>query len=283
MTHAVAAIQCILETAMATSTRIAWLGVAVAMFTAPILHSEIHDVLKSAEIEAGLAKVPGAITIHRSPTLSISLHSQEGAASTAENHTDTDEVIFIRRGSGSLWLDNQRHDIGAGDVINIRRGRAHRIDATGRIEYVAVRIAPVGKGPLAVGIRPPPHTMGDVLRSFAIDQTFAKFASNQPIHSAPNFTMNYVIYSGRVGPWESHHGCVDIYFLKIGTAVAQLGGHITNETEESPGEIRGTGVTGARRLEVGPGDVVLIPRDTAHHMDPGAGKLGYLLMKIWAE
>jgi len=27
----------------------------------------------------------------------------------------------------------------------------------------------------------------------------------------------------------------------------------------------------------------LIPRDTAHHMDPGAGKLGYLLMKIWAE
>ena len=46
---------------------------------------------------------------------------------------------------------------------------------------------------------------------------------------------------------------------------------------------RGVGVTGARRHEIGPGDIVLIPRDTAHHIDPGTGKLGYLLMKIWAE
>jgi mannose-6-phosphate isomerase-like protein (cupin superfamily) len=261
-----------------------WFVIALAISAAPALQSEIHDVLKSAEIETGLAKAKGSLTIHQRPNFSISLHSKEGAASPPETHDDADEVLFIRRGSGSLWLESRRYEIGGGDVINVRRKTAHRIDVSaGRIEYVAVRIFPTGEGHPASGIRPAPRTMPDVLRASEINETFAKFDTNQPIHSAPNFTMNYVIYSGRVGPWEAHHGCVDIYFLKIGTAVAQLGGHIADAKEESPGEPRGSGVTGARRHEIGPGDIVLIPRDTAHHMDPGAGKLGYLLMKIWAE
>jgi mannose-6-phosphate isomerase-like protein (cupin superfamily) len=125
--------------------------------------------------------------------------------------------------------------------------------------------------------------MPDVLRGSEISDTFAKFESNQPIHSAPNFTMNYVIYSGHAGPWEAHKGCVDIYFLKIGTATSELGGQIRNAKEESPGEIRGDGVTGARRYSVGPGDIVVIPRETAHHMAPTSAKLGYVLLKVWAE
>ncbi len=264
--------------------RVMWLGVALAVSAAPAVRGEIHDVLKNAEIEARLAKVKGSLIIHERPNFSISLHSLEGAASADENHNDADEIIFIRRGSCSLRLDGHNYQIGSGDVINVRRNKAHRIDASsGRIEYLAVRIIPTGENGTATGIRPAQRIMPDVLRASEIDETLAKFDTNQPIHSAPNFTMNYVIYKSRVGPWEAHHGCVDIYFLKTGTAVAQLGGRITNGKEESPGEIRGSGVTGARRHDIGPGDVVLIPRDTAHHMDPGAGKLGYLLMKIWAE
>jgi mannose-6-phosphate isomerase-like protein (cupin superfamily) len=193
-------------------------------------------------------------------------------------------VLFIRHGSGSLRLDNRRYEVGPGDVINVRRKTAHQLDApSGRIEYVAVRIFPTGESGSAAGIRPSARVMPDVLSASEIGATFSKFDSNQPIHSALNFTMNYVIYKSRVGPWEAHHGCVDIYFMRIGTAVAQIGGHIRDAKEESPGEPRGSGVTDARRHEIGPGDIVLIPRDTAHHMDPGAGKLGYLLMKIWAE
>jgi len=37
-----------------------------------------------------------------------------------------------------------------------------------------------------------------VLRASEIAETFAKFDANQPIHSAPNFTMNYVIYRALV-------------------------------------------------------------------------------------
>jgi mannose-6-phosphate isomerase-like protein (cupin superfamily) len=264
--------------------RMKWLVAVLVISRAAALRSEIHDVLKNAEIEASLAKVKGSSIIHDRPNFSISLGSQEGGSGALETNNRTDEVLFIRRGSGSLWLEDRRYDISSGDVINVRRKTAHHIDApAGRIEYVAVRILPAGEGPPASGIRPAPHIMPDVLHGSEIDETFAEYASNQPIHSAPNFTMNYVIYSGHAGPWEAHRGCVDIYFLNIGTATAQLGGRIRNAKEESPGEIRGDGVTGGRSYSVGPGDIVVIPRETAHHMEPASAKLGYLLVKVWAE
>jgi mannose-6-phosphate isomerase-like protein (cupin superfamily) len=264
--------------------RVVWFAAALAISGAAALRSEIHDVLKSGEIEASLAKVKGFSTIHQRSNYSISLGSQEGAAGAPETHGDADEVLFIRRGSGSLWLGDRKYEIGSGDVINVRRGAARRIAASsGRIEYVAVRIVPAREGHSVSGIRPAARVMPDVLRASEIADTFAKFESNQPIHSAPNFTMNYVIYSGHAGPWEAHRGCVDIYFLKIGTATSELGGQIRNAKEESPGEPRGDGVTGARRYSVRPGDIVVIPRETAHHMQPTSAKLGYLLLKVWAE
>jgi len=264
--------------------RVTWFAAVLAISGGVTLRSEIHDVLKSAEIEAKLAKVKGTLIIHQRPNFSISLGSQEGGAGRLETHGGADEVLFVRRGSGSLTLGDHKYEIGSGDVINLSRKTAHRIDApSGRLEYVTVRMIPIHEGRPASGIRPAPRIMPDVLRASEIEETFAKFESNQPIHSAPNFTMNYVIYSGHAGPWEAHRGCVDIYFLKIGTATSQLGGQIRNAKEESPGEIRGDGVTGARRYSVGPGDIVVIPRDTAHHMDPTSAKLGYLLVKVWAE
>jgi mannose-6-phosphate isomerase-like protein (cupin superfamily) len=264
--------------------RVMWFAAALAIGGATTLRSEIHDVLKSAEIEASLAKVKGSSIIHQRPNFSISLGSQEGGAGAVETHGDADEVLFIRSGSGWLWLEDRKYEIIAGDVVNVKRKTAHRFyTELGRIEYVAVRIVPAREGPAASGIRPGPRIMPDVLRASEISETFAKFESNQPIHSAANFTMNYVIYSGHAGPWEAHRGCVDIYFLKIGTATSELGGQIRNAKEESPGEIRGDGVTGARRYSVGPGDLVVIPRETAHHMEPTSAKLGYLLLKVWAD
>jgi mannose-6-phosphate isomerase-like protein (cupin superfamily) len=264
--------------------RVMWFAAALAISGTTALRSEIHDVLKSAEIDASLAKVKGSSIIHQRPNFSIALGSKEGGAGAPEKNDGADEVLSIRSGSGSLWLGDRKYEIGSGDFINVKRGTPHRIDApSGPIEYVAVRIVPAREGHTASGIRPGPRTMPDVLRASEITETFAKFESNQPIHSAPNFTMNYVIYSGHAGPWEAHKGCVDIYFIKMGTGSCQLGGQIQNAKEESPGEPRGDGVTGARRHAVGPGDIVVIPRETAHHMEPTSAKLGYVLLKVWAD
>src|ERR1700682_4243311 len=171
--------------------RIIWFAAALAISGAAALRSEIHDVLKSAEIDASLAKVKGYSIIHQRPNFSIGLGSHEGGAGAPEKNDGTDEVLSIRRGSGSIWLAGRKDEISAGGFVNVKLGTPHRIEApSGRIEYVAVRIVPAREGRSPSGIRPAPRTMPDVLRASEIAETFAKFDSNKPIHSAPNFTMN---------------------------------------------------------------------------------------------
>ena len=256
--------------------------------------AEIRDLRKSTEIDALLARASKDAALHERPHYSLWLLVRSGKAGPPETHQNTDEILVVRRGSAVISLSPapgaangrpERLEVGAGDVIKIPAGTAHQIDPGGsRLESVAVRIASVSASvPARTGIRPAEHQMPNLLKKSEIDATFAKFDSNQPIHSAPNFTMNYVIYTGHSGPWEAHAGCVDIYFIQIGTGTAQIGGEIKNAKADIPGEPRGDGVSGARTHSVGPGDVVLIPRDTTHHMEPTAPKLGYVLIKVWVD
>jgi mannose-6-phosphate isomerase-like protein (cupin superfamily) len=250
--------------------------------------AEIRDLSKSSEIDALLTRASRDEALHERPHYSLWLLVRSGKARPPETHQNTDEILFVRRGSAVISLGSGRLEklqAGAGDVVKIPAGTPHQIDPGGsRFESVAVRIASVSPSvPARTGIRPPEHQMPNLLKKSEIDATFAKFDSNQPIHSAPNFTMNYVIYTGHSGPWEAHAGCVDIYFIKVGAGTAQIGGEIKNAKADIPGEPRGDGVSGARTHPVGPGDVVLIPRDTTHHMEPTAGKLGYVLIKVWVD
>lgn len=261
--------------------------VLLACAALPLAGAEIRDVLKSDEIDAmlrGLSARRNDRAIHERPNYSLWLKVHEGRPGPFETHDDFDDIMFVRRGSARLTLGERAQEIGAGDVALIPRKTAHQIDpGAGRLEYVVVRVAPAAEGSSRAGIRPATGRLDGVLKKSQIQETLAKFEANQPIHTAPNFTMNYVIYKGRVGPWEAHRGCVDIYFVQTGTAVAQLGGEIQNAKEETSGEPRGDSVQGAREHQIGPGDIVLIPRNTAHHMNPAEGKLGYVLVKVWVD
>jgi mannose-6-phosphate isomerase-like protein (cupin superfamily) len=52
--------------------------------------------------------VKGSSIIHQRRSFSISLGSQEDGTGALETHNGADEVLFIRRGSGSLWLENRK-------------------------------------------------------------------------------------------------------------------------------------------------------------------------------
>ena len=80
---------------------------------------------------------------------------------------------------------------------------------------------------------------------------------------------------------EVHLTCDDIYFKRVGTARMYLDGTLVGWNEQSPGEPRAPKVVGAREYTaVGPGDIVSIPRNMQHFMDPGSAKLGYVLIKV---
>ena len=248
--------------------------------------AEIRDVMKSAEIDSTFARTQQAAAVHEKPNYAVTFRVHQGAPGPNVAYYSADEVWFVRRGSAKLTLGGERkYEAGAGDVVHVPRRTTFQIDpGGGRFEYVVVRVFPATAPPRpAFGRILEPRRMPDVLKKAAIDATFANSDSNQPLHGGSNFTVNYVIYKGKSGPWEAHRGCVDIYFIYTGEAAAMLGGEITSAKEEQPGEIRGTGVSGARTHRIGPGDIVLIPRNGAHHMVPSTEKLGYLLVKVWAE
>ena len=87
-----------------------------------------------------------------------------------------------------------------------------------------------------------------------------------------------IIYSGAIGPYESHEDVDQIYFVRHGTAKAAMDGRLVNPTVTGPGQIRGTGYIDSSEYTIGPGDIVWIPRNQLHFVDPGTGKVGYFLV-----
>jgi len=172
----------------------------ILLLSGSALLAEIRDVAKSAEIDAMLSRLtrnrPDQ-ALHEMPNYALWLKVHDGRPGPYENHPDADDILVIRRGTASITMGKpaRRHEIASGDVVRIPRNTPHQIDpGSGRLEYVVLRIFPTGEDlPPRAGIRPATGKLEDVLKKSEIDETFAKFTSNQPIHTAKNFTMNYVI------------------------------------------------------------------------------------------
>jgi mannose-6-phosphate isomerase-like protein (cupin superfamily) len=249
---------------------------------------QLRDVVKSSEVDKMFAGASPSLEVLAKPNMAVVFRLSSGKPGAWEKHPEADEFWFARHGAADVSLMNgeaksqQRYDVAAGDVVNVPRNTAYQItpSATG-FEYVAVRVFPAER-PLGIGIgaTKTPHPMATIARKAQIDATLASADKNVTLHSAGATLINHVVYKGAPGPWEVHQTCDDLYFMRLGTAHAQIDGTLINGKDDSPGEIRGTGVTGSRSFTIGPGDIVVIPRNTAHFMDPGSNKLGYLLVKI---
>ena len=251
---------------------------------------QLRDVVKSAEVDNMFARAAESLDVLTKPNFAIVFRSS-GISGAWQKHPDADEFWFVRHGAASISLGNgqagdaqgQRHyDVTAGDVVNVPRTTAYQITPKDmRFEYVAVRVFPTKRSlGIGIGASATPRPMPDVAPKAQIDATFASADKNVLLHSAGAVLINHVVYKGAPGPWEVHQTCDDLYFMRMGTARAQLDGTLVDGKEDPPGEIRGTGVTGSRSFAIGPGDMVVVPRNTAHFMDPGSNKLGYLLVKV---
>ena len=252
---------------------------------------QLRDVVKSDDVDKMFSRAGPSLEVLAKPNFAVVFRVSSGKPGTWQKHPDADEFWFVRHGAASVSLGTQDagsaagqqpYDVAAGDVVNVPRNTAYQItpSVTG-FEYVAVRVFPAER-PLGIGIgaAKTPHPMANVAHRAQIDATLASADKNVTLHSAGATLINHVVYKGAPGPWEVHETCDDLYFMRLGTARAQIDGTLINGKDDSPGEIRGTGVTGSRSFTIGPGDMVMIPRNTAHFMDPGSSKLGYLLVKV---
>ena len=83
------------------------------------------------------------------------------------------------------------------------------------------------------------------------------------------------------GEAEFHEILADFFVVEEGEARLVVGGTIDNPVTKSPGEIRGTAITGGVTRNLKPGDIVHIPAKMPHQLllEPGA-QFTYFVIKV---
>ncbi len=59
-----------------------------------------------------------------------------GKITEEHHHILTEEIYYILRGRGKVWVENEPRDVKAGDGIAILPGRKHKIENTGDQDLV---------------------------------------------------------------------------------------------------------------------------------------------------
>lgn len=109
-----------------------------------------------------------------------------------------------------------------------------------------------------------------------------------PDHSARETLADYgdhrfrLLYRDADGVPEQHDKIVDVVIVQSGEGTLLVGGTMVNrKAGASPGEYLGTGIDGAERRALGPGDIVHIPATIPHSFLVPKGKhITYVLVKF---
>ncbi len=250
---------------------------------AKLTRNLFSHVMKSADVDALFARIQDSWDVYTKTNHAVTFRVATRNL-PATPHQEADEYWFVRKGTAKVTLDTgvtpASASVRGGDVVHVPRNVAYAIEPSGRFEYVALRIfAPPppsrGAGPGGEGASQPTSYFA---RKADIDKTFASEPRSTQLGFPGGANVSMIIYDGAIGPYESHEVVDQIYFVRHGTAKAALDGRLINPTVTTPGQIRGTGYLDASEYTIGPGDIVWIPRNQLHFVDPGTGKIGYFLV-----
>ena len=253
-----------------------------------LMKNLFSHVMKSADVDATFAKLQDSWDVFVKTNHAVTFRVNAKRVPVT-NHPEADEYWFVRKGSARVTLQtgapatSAPTDVGAGDVVYVPRSIPYEVEPTGgRFEYVALRIFPPraarGGGAGRGGGAPLPEPTSYVAKKADIDKTFATEPRTTQLRFPGGGSVNMIIYNGAIGPYESHEIADQIYFVRHGTAKAAYDGRLINPTVTGPGQIRGTGYLDASEYTIAAGDIVWIPRNQMHFVDPGTGKVGYFLV-----
>ena len=83
--------------------------------------------------------------------------------------------------------------------------------------------------------------------------------------------------------FEVHDLADDIYYVLEGEATLMLGGTLSEPNEISQGEWRSKTASGGQRVAIRKGDLVVVPRGTAHQRTVAGKGFSMILIKVFAE
>ena len=270
-------------------------GLVIGMASRPVkaqaklIKNLFSHVMKSADVDAHFAKIQDSWDVYTKTNHAVTFRVNTKKLPPT-NHEEADEYWFVRKGSAKVALHTGTpatsvpQGVGAGDVVYVPRNVPYEIDpGASRFEYVAVRIftpraAARGGGAERAGGAPLPEPTTYLATKAQIDKTFADEPRSTQLRFPAGGNIAMIIYNGAIGPYESHEDIDQIYVVRHGTAKAAYDGRLVNPTVTTPGQIRGTGYIDSSEYTIAAGDIVWIPRNQLHFVDPGTGKIGYLLL-----
>lgn len=133
----------------------------------------------------------------------------------------------------------------------------------------------------------PPDKLAGVKTKADIDELVAKIRRSELKGTQTLFEREkgpYRIYTSyidnRKGAADIHGTDDEVFLILSGSAEVTLGGEVTDKKATAENEFRGMMIVGGTTSSVEVGDIISIPRGTAHQMNPGTGHILYLVIKI---
>jgi mannose-6-phosphate isomerase-like protein (cupin superfamily) len=140
---------------------------------------------------------------------------------------------------------------------------------------------------LFAGQAVPGDKLAGVVTKAELDSLAAKLLSGELKGTQTLFDREggpYKIYTSfiqnRKGAADLHAGDDEIFLIISGAAQVTLGGEITDKKATAENELRGSVIANGKVLSVTAGDMISIPRGTAHQMNPGTGHVLYVVIKM---
>jgi mannose-6-phosphate isomerase-like protein (cupin superfamily) len=110
------------------------------------------------------------------------------------------------------------------------------------------------------------------------EKVSAAFAKGLPLIETPG----YKVLAGRrehPGLVELHTRETDVFYILDGTATFVTGGTMVDAKEASPGQMRGTSITGGETHHLKKGDVIVVPNGTPHQFIETSNPFLYFIVK----
>jgi mannose-6-phosphate isomerase-like protein (cupin superfamily) len=112
-----------------------------------------------------------------------------------------------------------------------------------------------------------------------LSSTHPTFKSESLKHYKGHYTM--VAHREATGSSEVHEHEADFFVIEDGEGTMLTGGKLVKAHVESPGELRGTSISGGEKIQFAPGDIFHIPAGVPHQMLVEKGKpVTYFVLKV---
>lgn len=124
-----------------------------------------------------------------------------------------------------------------------------------------------------------PAAAADEVTYIPNDKVQVAVSKGGPLTDGSNYKVSI---SRRVkgGQAEVHDTETDIFYIMEGAATLVTGGTLVDSKTTSPGQVRGSGISGGETHMLSKGDVIVIPKGTAHWFKDVPKLVVYHVVKV---